>query len=155
MLMQPQPRLHVVPCTWAQACAMVNSLHRHHRAPRGHKLSVAVAVSDGTVVGVAMLGRPVARILDDGFTLEVTRVATDGTQNACSALYAAARRIARAAGYRRLVTYTQQGETGSSLRGAGWRPAGHRGPRDDWHTPVRPRDGGTGGVARIRWEVQP
>lgn len=154
MLMRPQPRLHVVPMTYQQACAVVDQLHRHHRAPRGHKLSVGVATPDGTVVGVAMLGRPVSYRLDDGWTLEVTRVATDGTANAGSALYGAARRLAVAMGYRLLITYTQDGETGASLRGAGWVPAGRRGPRDDWNTPARSRDGGTGGIGRTRWQLQ-
>src|SRR5215207_3508779 len=116
-----QQRLHVVPLSWSRAAALVDTLHRHHSRPRGHKLSIGVATEDGTVVGVAVLGRPVSSTLDDGRTLEVTRVATDGTGNACSCLYGAARRIAREMGYRRVVTYTQEGESGASLRGAGWR----------------------------------
>jgi hypothetical protein len=81
--------------------------HRHHRPPRG--TGFAIGVADGEVlVGVAMAGRPFARMLDDGLTLEVTRVATDGHRNACSLLYAAAWQAARAMGYRRLVTYTQK-----------------------------------------------
>lgn len=154
MLMRPQPRLHVVPVTWQQACAVVDQLHRHHRAPRGHKLSVGVATPDGTIVGVAMLGRPVARHLDDGFTLEVTRVATDGTANAGSALYGAARRLAVAMGYRLLVTYTQDGESGASLRGAGWTSEGSTGELRSWGRDCRPRTSDTGGVGRTRWQLR-
>jgi hypothetical protein len=149
-----QHRLHVVPLSWNQAQQLVDSLHRHHKRPRGHKLSIGVALEDGTVVGVAVLGRPVASTLDDGTTLEVTRVATDGTGNANSCLYGAARRIAREMGYRRVITYTEQGESGASLRGAGWRAASHRAARDGWNGPARPAGRDTGGVARTRWEVQ-
>jgi len=149
-----RPRLHVVPLTYRQACQLVQELHRHHRPPRGHKLSVGVADDSGRVAGVAMLGRPLSRVLDDGWTLEVTRTATDGTPNANSALYGAARRLALAMGYRRLVTYTQAGESGASLRGAGWRPVSHRGPRTGWTSPARTReDQGLDGVARVRWEA--
>lgn len=153
MLYRPQ-RLHVVPLSWNQACTMVEQLHRHHPRPRGHKLSIGVALEDGTVVGVAVLGRPVSSTLDDGLTLEVTRVATDGTGNANSCLYGAARRIAREMGYRRLVTYTQEGESGASLRGAGWTVTGQRAARDGWNGPTRPAGRDTGGVARTRWEVR-
>jgi hypothetical protein len=79
-----------------------------------------VADEAGTVRGVAIVGRPVARSRDDGLTLEVTRLATDGCDNACSALYAAAWRAARAMGYRRIGTYTLKSEPGTSLRAAGW-----------------------------------
>lgn len=152
--MKGGPRLHVVPLTFAQACQLVQELHRHHRPPRGHKLSVGVADDSGRVAGVAMLGRPVSRLLDDGWTLEVTRTATDGTPNANSALYGAARRLALAMGYRRLITYTMAGESGASLRGAGWRAMAERGPRTGWTSPARQRpDHGVDGVGRTRWEA--
>ena len=97
--------LRLVPVTFAQACGFVEDWHRHHRPPRGHKFSVGVADGD-VLVGVAIVGRPVARLLDDGHTLEVVRVATDASANACSKLYAACWAAAKALGYRRLVTYT-------------------------------------------------
>lgn len=99
--------LRTVPVTFAQTCAFVQDWHRHHRR-RGHKFSIGAARQDGVRVGVAVVGRPVARTLDDGLTLEVTRVATDGTRNANSLLYAAAWQATWALGYRRLVTYTQK-----------------------------------------------
>src|SRR6266511_1529885 len=80
--------LRTVPVSFAQACAFVAAWHRHHRPPTGHKFSIGVATDDGVLVGVAMVGRPVARLLDDGHTLP-ERVATDGHRNACSLLYAA------------------------------------------------------------------
>ena len=90
------------------------------------------------VVGVACVGRPVSRGFDDGWTLEVTRVASDGTRNVCSMLYGACRRASQALGYRRLVTYTLASEGGSSLRASGyrevWKTAG-----GSWDTPSRPR----------------
>lgn len=155
MLMRAdQRRLHVVPLSWNQAQQLVDRLHRHHSRPRGHKLSVGIADDTGAVVGVAVLGRPVSATLDDGWTLEVTRVATDGTPNACSALYGAARRIAREMGYRRTITYTQDPEPGTSLRAAGWTAASYRPARNGWNGPARPAGSDTGGVGRTRWEAQ-
>ncbi len=95
-----------------------------------------------------------ARHLNDGATLEVTRTASDGTRNASSLLYGAAWRAAKTLGYRRLVTYTQDGESGASLRGAGWRVIASRPPRAGWHTPSRPRAGhGNDHVARLLWQA--
>ena len=145
--------LRVVPVTFAQAKAFITDWHRHHRPPQGHKFSLGVA--DGEeLVGVAVVGRPVARMLDDGHTLEVTRVAVaDGARNACSLLYAAAWRAAKALGYRRLVTYTQASESGASLRAAGWRVVASRPAAPGWSRPSRPRtDHGTEHTARLRWQ---
>lgn len=145
--------LRLVPVTFAEACAFVAMWHRHHRPPAGHKFSLGVA-SDDTLVGVAMVGRPVSRNLDDGLTLEVNRTATDGTPNANSMLYGAAARAAFALGYRRLVTYTQAGESGASLRAAGWRIIAARPARRGWWTPSRPREAaGNEGVTRTLWEA--
>jgi len=83
-------------------------------------------------------------------------VATDGTPNACSMLYAACWRAAKALGYRRLVTYTQDGETGASLRAAGWHVIAARPPRPGWDRPSRPRhDLGTAHMPRTLWEATP
>ncbi|MFC7276247.1 XF1762 family protein [Paractinoplanes rhizophilus] len=145
--------LALVPVSFADACAFVAAWHRHHEPPAGHKFSIGVA-RDQTLVGVAIVGRPVARPFDDGSTLEVTRCATDGTPNAASMLYAVAWRAASALGYRRLVTYTQRGESGASLRAAGWRVIAERPPRPGWNVPSRPRDArGTANVQRYLWEA--
>ena len=142
-----------MPVTFAQARDFVGDWHRHHRPPVGHKYSIGVADERDVLVGVAVVGRPVARHLDDGLTLEVTRVATDGTPNACSLLYAAAWQAAKALGYRTLLTYTQAGESGASLRAAGWRVVAARPPRGGWTTPSRPRaDHGVDQTARLRWQ---
>ena len=146
--------LRLVPVSFADACGFVKMWHRHHEAPIGHKFSIGVADDEGVLRGVAIVGRPVARMYDDGLTLEVNRTATDGTANANSMLYGAAWRTARSLGYRRLVTYTQAGETGSSLRAAGWRVIAERPARPGWDVPSRPRDDrGVDGIARTLWEA--
>lgn len=112
--------LHLRPISLREAREFVASHHRHHKPPQGHKFSVACTDEEGRVVGVAIAGRPVARHLDDGATLEVTRLCTDGARNACSMLYAAIRRAAAALGYKRLLTYTLMQESGVSLKATGW-----------------------------------
>ena len=135
--------LRLVPVTLAEAKEFISMWHRHNQPPVGHKFSIGVANDDDQLVGVATVGRPVARHYDDGLTLEVTRTATDGTHNANSMLYGAAWRAAQALGYRRLVTYTQGDESGASLRAASWRVVGERPARPGWDVPSRPRDNGT------------
>lgn len=130
-------RLLLVPIEFAEACAFVRQYHRHHKPPQGHKFSLALAGED-RIVGVAMVGRPVSRWLDNGWTLEVTRLCTDGTANACSMLYAACWRVVRELGYRELITYILDSEKGVSLRAAGWRCVGKAGGKS-WNTPSRPR----------------
>jgi len=150
----------LTPITLKQASAFVDRLHRHNKAPRGHKFSIGLR-DDGKLIGVVMCSRPVARAFDDGFTLEVSRTCTDGTPNANSMLYGAAWRAARSMGYQRCVTYTQADESGISLRAAGWRRVKRLPPRWSWaeHTAdprlVAMRDPiGNGGVARVLWEVR-
>lgn len=144
--------LQVVPITQREAFEFVRDQHRHHLPPRGSKFQLAVADGED-IVGVAIVGRPVARHLDDGWTLEVIRTATDGSRNANSMLYSAAWRATRALGYRRLITYTQAGESGSSLRGAGWKVVGEREARPGWDAPTRPRINRNDGIARTLWEA--
>lgn len=146
-------RLELIPVDFAEACAFVREHHRHHVPPVGHKAAIAVAL-EGRVVGVAILGRPVARRLDDGWTLEVTRVATDGTRNACSKLYGASWRLCEALGFRRLITYTLESESGSSLRAVGWRSieATSR-PGQSWSVRTRPRVDKHPLQKKIRWEI--
>lgn len=111
--------LCIAPCTLEEANAFVALHHRHHQPTPVAKFSI-MAVSDGIVVGVVIVGLLKARMAMDGWTLEVTRLATDGTKNACSLLYGAARRAAFALGYKRILTYTLAEEGGSSLRAAGF-----------------------------------
>jgi hypothetical protein len=123
--------LELVPVTQAEAKAFVARLHRHTRPPLGSVFQVGVAV-DGELVGVAMCGRPVARMLQDSFTLEVNRTCTDGTPNANSMLYGAAARAAKALGYRRLITYTLESEPGTSLKAVGWTQNGETPADQSW-----------------------
>ncbi|WP_373379887.1 XF1762 family protein [Cupriavidus nantongensis] len=143
--------LRIVPISFAEANAFVRQHHRHHRPPVGCKFCVAVAAG-GLVVGVAQVGRPVARALDDGWTLEVNRLCTDGHRNACSMLYAAAWRAARALGFRKLITYTLQEEGGASLRAAGWRVVGES-AGGSWDCPSRPRVDTHPLQGKLRWEA--
>lgn len=143
--------LELVPITHAEANAFVGEYHRHSNPTVGHRFSIGAAIA-GEIVGVAIVGRPVARGLDDGWTAEVLRVATDGARNACSFLYAACWRAARAMGYRKLITYTLKTEPGSSLKAAGWRVVGEVTARS-WSTPSRPRVDKHPLQERLRWEV--
>lgn len=120
-----------------EANAFVATHHRHHPPVIGHLFSIG-ALLDGFHVGVVIVGRPVSRIRDDGMTVEVTRLCTDGTRNACSFLYGSAARAAFALGFRRIGTYTLPDEGGASLRAAGWKLIGERGG-GEWSTPSRPR----------------
>ena len=124
-------RLHAVPVDLAEANAFVLSHHRHNRPVVGHKFSVGV--SDGAELwGVGIAGRPVARLMQDGVTLEVLRCCVrDGAPKGCASfLYGALWRAARALGYLRLITYTLQTESGASLRGAGWKLLAAREPNN-------------------------
>ena len=129
--------LQLQPITFPEAAEFVTRYHRHHSAPVGWKFGIAVSANDA-VVGVVMVGRPVARRLDTGWTLEVTRCCTDGAHNAASMLYGAAWRATKALGYRRLVTYTLPSESGSSLRAAGYVNL-YTTPGRSWSVPTRPR----------------
>ena len=157
--MSDQPRLTIVPLTFRRGSAFVARHHRHHKPPRGCKFVIGVVDEGEELRGVAMVGRPVSRVLDDGFTLEVNRTCTDGTANANSCLYAAAWRVAREMGYRKLITYTQKGETGASLRAAGYRVVGERAPRKNWREATQNqrlramRSDAGGDVQRTLWEM--
>lgn len=142
--------LSLVPVTLRAARSFVAQHHRHHRPPQGGLFAVGAA--DGSeVVGVAIVGVPVARMLADGWTAEVTRLCTLGGRNVCSLLYGAAWRACRALGYRRLVTYTLPEEGGASLRGAGWRCVGEAGG-GSWSRAERPRVDEHPLQKKIRWE---
>lgn len=118
--------LELRPITYEEAARYVDEHHRHHKRPIGHKFSIAV-YENSRLCGVVMVGRPVSRYLDDKSTLEVNRLCTDGTKNACSMLYSASWRAAKALGYKRIVTYTLKSESGASLRAAGWKCDGEAG----------------------------
>ena len=142
--------LNLTPITLAEANAYVAINHRHHRPVVGHIVSVAVA-DDSGIRGVAIAGRPVARMADDGYTLEVLRCCTDGARNAPSMLYRAIWRAARAIGYRKVITYTLPEEGGASLRGAGFKCIGEAGG-GSWSRKERPRVDTHPMQTKLRWE---
>ena len=143
--------LTLVPVSFKDAQVFVDKHHRHHAAPQGHKYSIAVSNGE-KVVGVVIVGRPVARGFDDGWTLEVTRNCTDGTSNAASMLYGAAWRAARAMGYRRMVTYTLVGELGISLLAAGWKVI-RQTKGGSWNCASRPRIDNHPVGQKLLWEA--
>lgn len=143
--------LTITPVTLREANAFVQQHHRHHRAARGCVFCVGVADGD-EIVGVAIVGRPVARMLQDGYTLEVTRLCTDGTQHAASKLYAAAWRAAQQLGYKRMLTYVLDSEPGTSLKAAGWKFYGEAGG-GPWSRKGRPRVDLHPTQTKIRWEA--
>ena len=140
-----------VPVTITEANEFVRRRHRHRGPVFGALFAIGVATA-GEVVGVVIVARPIAPVLADGYTAEVTRLCTDGTPNACSLLYGAAWRAARAMGYRRLVTYTLQTESGASLRAAGWRIVAEAKRGGNWKRSTRPRQTTGDRAPKFRWE---
>lgn len=149
--------LHLVPISAEILRECVTRWHRHNGATFvGESFRVGVANDDGLLVAVGCAGRPVARAYNDGQTVEVWRVASDGSRNTTSMVYGALSRAAFALGYTRVITYTQADESGASLRAAGWKIVAHRPPRKGWSTPSRPRDDARYMTsARTLWEAEP
>lgn len=146
--------------SFREACAFIEIHHRHHPAPQGMKFCVCVVDSEGGVRGVVVAGRPSAAGLQDGTTLEVTRSCVGPpTPNCNSMLYGAIARAAWALGWENLVTYTEDGESGSSLKAAGWVLEAELPPRKNWYeSSVKLRHlrnpEGRGGVRRYRWRLR-
>lgn len=143
--------MEIVPISLEEANAFVSEHHRHHDPVIGHKFSVGLA-SYGRIRGVAIVGRPVSRMSDDGWTLEVSRCCTDGIKNGCSMLYRAAWKAALAMGYRRLITYTMKQEGGTSLRAAGFYLIGEAGG-GLWSRKDRPRVDTHPLQAKLLWQL--
>jgi hypothetical protein len=145
----------IVPVSLRQASAFIAMHHRHHRPPRGMRFAIGI-LSDGVLVGVATAGRPLSRVLDPMRVIEVNRTCTDGTSNANSMLYGAVRRASKAMGYEKVITYTQAGESGCSLRASGFRLDAELPARKSWaESSIALREirdpVGSGGVPRQRW----
>ena len=132
--------MKAVPIELKDANAFVSSLHRHHAPVYRDKFRIACLDDNGRLCGVAQCARPVSRVLDDGSTLEVVRLCTDGTPNACSFLYSRCARIAKEMGYTRIITYILASENGASLRASGWKADAGTYGGGSWNTPARPRD---------------
>ena len=160
-------KLILVPVKISDACSFIKEHHRHLDPPQGALFAVAIGYlgsvteNDGKIVeqgigeirGVATVGRPVARLLDNGWTVEVTRVCVlEGTPNGCSMLYAACWRAARAMGYKKAITYMLDTERGVSLQGAGWTCVGEAGG-GKWDRKNRPRVDKNPEQMKLRWEM--
>lgn len=156
-------RLEIRPVTATEARRFVNEHHRHNEAPTSTQVSFAVGLYEGdTLMGVATAGRPVARALCDGFTLEINRTCLAGeVGNGNSRLYGAICRAAKALGYRKVITYTLHEESGASLLAAGFERVADIGSRS-WRdsSVARPRydsnlfgeRNNAANAAKWRWE---
>lgn len=150
--------LELVPLSLREANDFVEQYHRHNgRTTRdGGKFAIGAGTENG-LAGVAIVGRPLARLLNDGYTAEVLRLCVQPEQpkNVCSMLYSACWRAWRAMGGRKLVTYTLQTESGASLRGAGWKIVGEV-KGGAWHRENRAREWQPiYGQKKFRWEAKP
>ena len=145
------PELHITPITLRAANEYVSNYHRHHKPTRGCKFCIACYDGD-RLAGVAICGRPVSRCLDNGLTLEVNRLCTDGTYNACSKLYGACKRIAKEMGYKKIITYILESENGSSLKASGYICEGKAGG-EMWTGKRSGRDNGVPKEKKTRWSV--
>ena len=131
--------MNAIPLTLTEANQFIEKHHRHHHRVIRDKFRVGCEV-DGKLVGVATVGQPVARMLCDGFTLEVTRLCTDGTKDVCSFLYSRCARIAKEMGYRKIITYILDTEDGTSLKASGWHCETKSAGGGSWNVPSRPRE---------------
>lgn len=145
--------MNLRPISLRDANAFVSAHHRHHKPVQGAKFALA-CIDSGNLCAVAIVGRPVARRLDDGVTAEITRLCSNGTPNACSFLLTRAKRAAQAMGYVRVITYTLESEGGVSLQAAGWKRLGVRSGRGSWNVPSRPRENKANECAKVLWEAQ-
>ena len=150
--------MHIIPITFKKASEFVAQFHRHNKPPAGCKFCIGVE-EEGVLEGVAQCGRPVARAFDNGLTLEINRTCTNGKKNANSMLYGACRAIAKAMGYKRIITYIQADESGASLKAAGFLKVKDLPARKDWAASSGPeykknrKEGYAGNVARSLWEI--
>ena len=152
------PTYRIVPLSFRDVCAFVTQHHRHNKAPRGGKVFLGLIDSAETLVGVAVLGRPNAPAYNPREVAEITRTCTLGLPNTNSQLYGACRQIAKAMGYHKVITYTEEGESGASLRAAGFVCVATLAPRPNWAESSQKlkalRDPeGRGWITRYRWEI--
>ena len=142
--------MKIRPATLKEANEYVSKFHRHHKPTTGHKFSIKLVDNDGEIVGVAICGRPVSRYLDDGVTLEINRLCTNGERNACSMLYGACVRIAKSMGYGRVITYILASEDGASLKASNFICEGEAGG-EVWTGKRSGRDNGVPKEKKTRW----
>lgn len=138
----------IIPLSLKQANEFVTVHHRHHKAVAGCKFCIGLE-QDDKLIGVAICGRPVSRYFDDGKTLEINRLCTNGTYNACSKLYGACTRIAKEMGYSKVITYILESENGASLKASNFICEGKAGGKI-W-TGTRKCDNGVPREYKQRW----
>jgi len=144
--------LRLRPSTLREANAYVSDHHRHHPPVRGYKFAIACE-DNGRLCGVVIVERPKARMLDDGSTLELSRVCTDGTPHVASKLISAATRAAFAMGAVRVISYVLESETGISYLAAGWNRSEQRSTGGEWTRPSRKRAPMKSPTCpKVRWE---
>lgn len=131
--------IKAVPIELKAAQNYINKHHRHHQAAHRDKFRLA-AMDNEKIVGIVQVGRPVSRVLDDGNTLEVLRLCTNGQKNVCSFLYSRAARIAKEMGYTKIITYILESESGASLKASGWEKEADGVGGSSWNVPSRPRE---------------
>lgn len=146
-------KMTIIPINLKTANDYVTEHHRHHKAVRGCKFCIGLKTDDDKLCGVAICGRPVSRHLDDGLTLEINRLCTDGTYNACSKLYSACVKSARAMGYKMVITYILQSENGASLKASNFRCAGVAGGKI-WTGKRSGRDNGVPQELKLKYYYQ-
>ena len=141
--------LYAVPLALKESNEFVAKHHRHHDPVYRDKFRVG-CIEGGVLVGIANVGRPVNRVLDDGKTLEVTRLCTTGEKDVCSFLYSRCARIAKEMGYSKIITYILESESGTSLKASGWHKEadtnGH-----NWSCKSRPRKTTAPTCNKQRW----
>ena len=131
--------MRAIPISLQDANDFVSRLHRHHAPVHRDKFRIGVLDDNGQLCGIGQCARPVSRILDDGKTIEVVRVCTDGTENACSFIYSRLARISKELGYEKIITYILQSESGVSLKASGWKKEADGCGGYSWDTPSRKR----------------
>ena len=145
--------MRAVPLELKEANAFVAAHHRHHAPVKRDKWRFGVVDDNGKLTGVLHAAKPVARMLDDGKTIEIVRCCSDGTKNLCSFMLGRARRIAKEMGYSKIISYILDTESGTSYKAAGWyKEADTRGGRS-WNTPSRPRSTNAPTCDKQRWAL--
>lgn len=144
--------MQVIPISLKTANSFIQSVHRHHSPVRGCKFCIGLE-EEGELIAIAVAARPVARLLDDGKTIEITRLCSNGAKNGCSMLYAAAWRAAKSMGYKRAITYILSSEPGTSLKAAGWKCVSKEAGGGSWNRSGRKREDKHPLETKQRWEV--
>lgn len=135
-----------------EACGFIARHHRHHVPPQGGIVALGLW-EDEKLVGIGILGRPLARAAQMNGDAELIRLCVlPDVAHAASALQARMKRVAQSLGFRRMLTYTLADEAGTSMRAAGMQRDIDLTRGGEWTTPTRKRLAAIHPTARkIRW----